>query len=122
MFQDLAGLGLDMTPDPEHPGHLTPVKAWGGYAGLQYDFSKSLYCSATYSHVRTYAPRYASQAEEATPWDAQYRYGQYAVCNLFWNITDALQTGVEYIYARRVDYNGAQAHDNRLQAMVQLTF
>lgn len=122
MFQDLSGLGLDMTPDPTASGRLTPVKAWGAYAGLQYDFSKSVYCSVTYSHVRTYAPQYADPAEGATPWGEQYRYGQYAAANIFWSITDALETGIEYIYARRKNCNGAQAHDNRLQAMVQLTF
>ncbi len=122
MFQDLSGEGLDMTPAPGNPGILNTVTAWGGYAGLQYDFSKSVYCSATYSHLRTYADRYAHQGEDATPWGEQYRYGQYAVANVFWNITSALQTGMEYIYARRVNYNGEQSHVNRLQAMLQLTF
>ncbi len=121
-MQDLGGLGLDLTPVGGRPGRMEAVKAWGAYAGLQYDFSPSVYCSMTYSQIRTYAGRYSGADDGGTSWADQYRYGQYAVANVFWNITPVLQTGVEYIYGRRVNYNGAQAHDNRLQCMIQLDF
>ncbi|MDE7159726.1 MAG: porin [Muribaculaceae bacterium] len=122
-MQDLSGLGLDMTPDSGLPGgEMNLVPAWGAYMGLQYDFSRSVYCSMTYSHIRTYADRYNHVVDGGTAWADQYRYGQYAVANVFWNITPVIQTGVEYIYGRRVNYGGDQAHDNRLQCMVQLNF
>lgn len=121
-FQDLNGAGMDLLPDPHNSGVLNTVKSWGGYLGLQYTFSPKVFCSATYSHVRTYVPRYGDQASSASGWDAQYKYAQYAVANIFWNITPILQTGLEYIYGRRVGYSGAQAHDNRIQTMLQLSF
>ena len=121
-FQDLNGAGMDLLPDPHNSGVLNTVKSWGSYLGLQYTFSPKVFCSATYSHVRTYVPRYGDQASSASGWDAQYKYAQYAVANIFWNITPILQTGLEYIYGRRVDYSGAQAHDNRIQTMLQLSF
>lgn len=121
-MQDLSGMGLDLVPSQDDPGCMRAVKAWGGYVGMQYDFSPSVYCSMTYSQIRTYADRYNNVAQGGTPWSEQYRYGQYAVANLFWNITPVLQTGIEYIYGRRVNYDGLQAHDNRLQCMLQLDF
>ncbi len=51
-----------------------------------------------------------------------YSYGQYAVGNVMWQITPMLQCGLEYIYGRRVNMDGAQAHDNRLQTMLQVSF
>lgn len=116
-FQDLTDNGLDLTPDGK--GHMDAVKSWGGFAGLQYNFSPSVFCSATYSHCRTYADRYAGGS---TPWGEQYRYAQYLVSNVFWNVNSFVQTGVEYLYGRRVDYSGQQAHDNRIQAMIQVSF
>lgn len=89
----------------------------GAYGALQYDFSPSVFASASYSHVRTYAKGCVPPSA-----DNQYRYAQYAAGNLFWNITPILQTGVEYIYGRRVNYDGTQAHDSRLQAMLSLSF
>lgn len=47
---------------------------------------------------------------------------QYVGDNMFYNINSIVQVGVEYDYGRRVNYDGRQAHDNRLQAMLQVSF
>lgn len=118
-FQDLYEGGLDLVPDPSDAGHLSLVKAWGGYVGLQYNLSPTVYATTTYSHVRDYAPLYKGGD---TPWSGQYKYAQYALANVIWNITPNVSTGVEYIWGRRVNHNGEQAHDNRLQCMLQVAF
>lgn len=118
-FQDLYEGGLDMVPDADKNGRLKNVEAWGGYFGLQYNFSKSTFMSCTYSHVRDYADRYV---EGSVAWGDQYKYAQYLVTNVFWNLTSNLQMGVEYLWGRRVNMDGNNHHDNRLQAMLQLNF
>lgn len=118
-FQDYTDKGYDMMPDPANPGRLKDVQAWGGYAGVQFNFSDNVYMCAGYSHVRDYIDRYA---DGATPWGEQSKYTQYAVGNLFWDINSYLSTGIEYIWGRRVNFDGSQAHDSRLQAMLQFSF
>ena len=118
-FEDLTGDGLDMVPVADNPGQLETVKAWGAYMGLQYNFSPKCYCTAIYSHLRNYAPKYG---DSPTPWTSQYKYGQYVVGNFFYNINNLFTWGIEYIYGRRVDMNGLQAHDNRIQTMLQVNF
>lgn len=118
-FQDIYDGGLDMVPDADHKGELTTVKAWGGYFGLQYNFTKNVYASATYSQLRDYAPEYADGQVE---WEDQYKYAQYVVSNVFWKITPNLQMGVEYLWGRRVNMDGLSKHNNRLQTMLQLNF
>ena len=118
-FEDLTGLGLDMTPVPDNNGALQTVKAWGGYLGLQYNICDKCYCSATYSHLRNYAQKYS---DSNTPWATQYKYGQYVVGNFFYNINNLFTWGIEYIWGRRVDMNRHQAHDNRVQTMLQINF
>lgn len=118
-IQDLNGGGMDLLPDPCREGKMDAIQAWGAYGALQYNFSKTVYSTMGYSHVRTYAGRYCGGE---TAWGDQYRYAQYALANVFWNITPVVQTGVEYLYGRRVNYDASQGHDNRLQCMLQLTF
>ncbi len=119
-IQDLNGLNMDLVPR----GSGRPLKAseaWGAFAGLQYDISEDVYCSISYSHVRSYAKPWATDLSE-TEWGSQYKYAQYAVANVFWNVNTIVTTGLEYIYGRRVNNDCTQAHTNRLQAMVQVTF
>lgn len=78
-----------------------------------------MYATATYSHLRNYAGKYSGGN---TPWGEQYRYAQYALANVIWNITPQISTGLEYIYGRRVDMDGVARHDNRIQTMLQVTF
>lgn len=118
-IQDLNGVGMDLMPDPSDPSRLDAVKAWSGYASLQYQFSPNLFCTATYSHVRTYAKPYL---DSSVNWGSGYKYAQYVVGNLFYNINSIVQVGAEYVYGRRVNFDGSQAHDNRLEAMLQVSF
>ena len=118
-FEDLTGNGLDMVPNAANNGELETVKAWGAYLGLQYNFSPKAFCTVLYSQVRNYAPEYNNGA---TPWMEQYKYGQYILGNFFYNINDLFTWGVEYIYGRRVNMDGLQAHDNRIQTMLQISF
>lgn len=116
-IQDLSGCGMDLMPSASTQYILDMPKAWGAFGALQYDFSRSVFASASYSHVRTYADGCAMPAG-----DTQYRYAQYIAGNVFWNISPLLQSGIEYIYGRRVNYNGSQAHNSRIQAMLSLSF
>lgn len=118
-IQDLGGLGMDLMPDASNPSRLKATKAWGGFAALQYTFSPRFFCTAIYSQVRTYVDRYN---DSLSPWGDKYKYGQYILGNLFYNINSIAQLGVEYIYGRRVNYDGSQAHDNRLEAMIMVSF
>lgn len=118
-FQDLYDEGLDMVPDSDSPGKLDMVKSWGGYFGLQYNFSSKVYSSVAYSHVRNYFDSYKGGT---TPWGEQYKYAQYAVGNVIYNVNSIFSCGLEYLWGRRVDMSGLSHHDNRIQAMVQVTF
>ncbi len=117
-IQDLYGLGCDLMPEGDNGG-MQCVESWGAYGGLRYQFSPKVSCSATYSHVRNYAKNYEGGS---TAWRDQYRYGQYVVANVFYNISPYFQTGLEYLWGRRVNYDNMKCADTRVQAMFQLTF
>lgn len=118
-IQDLGGAGMDLMPDPNNSGRLEAVKAWAAYGALRYDFSPKVYTDFIYSHVRTYAHDFADSSSD---WNSGYRYAQYVGANIFYQVNSIVQVGAEYLYGRRVDFDGMQAHDNRLEAMFQVSF
>lgn len=114
-IQDLNGYdhshGMDLFPDASGTV-LTPVKLWGAYGALNYDFNEHLSLCGKYSQVRAYADAYPGGE---TAWGDQYKYARYASATLFWNVNSYLQAGLEYIWGSRTDFSGATAHVNRLQ-------
>lgn len=114
-IQDLTSEGLDLVPVKGVEGKLQTVKTWGAYGTLQYDFGKYCLWNFTYSQVRAYAPDFGNG------WGDMYKYGQYVTSNLIFNVSSFAQVGVEYLWGRRMNYSGVQAHDNRLMLMLNVS-
>lgn len=115
-IQDLAGRGMDLMPDPDREGRLSAVPAWAAYGTLQYQICPRVFVNATYSHVRAYAKDW-----DSSEWDSSYKWAQYVTANCFWKINSFTTFGVEYLYGRRIDNSGQQAHDNRLSLMLKVS-
>ncbi len=116
-MNDLSNLNVDIVPDPAKAGRMQVLPMMGWYAGLQYNITPKVFVSSTYSQSRLYS----DNDYPATP-SEQYRYGQYLVANLFWNITPDLQVGAEYLRGWRTDFNDQTRHVNRLNLAVQYSF
>lgn len=112
-IQDLSGEGLDLV-SKANSDKMQAVPVWGAYGSLQYEFGKCAFINFTYSQVRTYADPFADRGE-------LYKYGQYVTSNLIFNVSSFAQIGVEYLWGRRMNYNGVQAHDNRLMLMLNVS-
>ena len=115
-IQDLTGRGMDLMPEPDKSGKLEAVPAWAAYGTLQYQICPRVFMNATYSQVRTYAKDW-----NASDWDSTYKWAQYVTANCFWKLNSFAQFGVEYLYGRRMDHNGMQAHDNRVSLMLKVS-
>ena len=81
----------------------------------------------------TYLRRYSSQALTACPafilktgypndLPSTYRYGQYFVANVFWNVTPNMQVGAEYLRGWRTNFDNSTNHANRMNLLVQYSF
>ena len=90
----------------------------GWYAGLQYNVNPNVFMTATYSATRLYS-------HDGWPINNSdfYRYGQYFVTNIFWNATNNLQLGAEYLRGWRTGFQDKSTrHANRINVMVQYSF
>lgn len=114
-IQDFSGEHLDLVPIANQ-NHLEAVPVWGAFGSVRYDFGKCAFINFTYSQVRSYAKDFDRSA-----WGDLYKYGQYLTGNLIFNISSFAQFGVEYLWGRRMNYSGVQAHDNRLMLMLNVS-
>ena len=80
-LNDLSNLNVDIVPNPDEAGKMQALPMLGWYAGLQYNISPKVFLSSTYSMSRLYSENGYPANEPST-----YRYGQYFVANLFWNV------------------------------------
>ena len=111
---DLGNGEFDLIPDPNKPGKLYAPLAAGLVAGVQYYFTPKIFSNLAFSE-QTYYPK-------GHPNDSQYKYGLYAIGNLFWDITPRCEVGVEYLHGKRKNFNGESGSANRIIAMLLLSF
>lgn len=126
-FDKAAGMANDKQKALKHGTHEILIGAeWdiakqlpmlGWYAGLQYNISPKVFLSSTYSMSRLYS-------EDGYPNDlpSTYRYGQYFVANVFWNVTPNMQVGAEYLRGWRTNFDNSTNHANRMNLLVQYSF
>lgn len=116
-FNDLSNLNVDIVPVGDEAGHMQVLPMSGWYAGLQYNFSKRVFASATYSQSRLFSEDCYKQFSEN-----QYKKGQYLVANVFWNVSHNLQVGAEYLHGWRKDFNEMSREANRINLSAQYNF
>ena len=116
-LNDISNLNVDIVPLADESGRMQvlPMKGW--YAGLQYNFSKRVFASATYSQSRLFTEDCYAHFNET-----QYKKGQYLVANVFWNISHNLQVGVEYLHGWRENFNDVNREANRINLSAQYNF
>lgn len=116
-LNDISNLNADLVPDPAQRGHMQSLPMMGWYAGVQYNICPKVFASTTYSQTRLYSDNgYPAVATN------QYRYGQYFVANIFWNVTSDLQMGAEYLHGWRKDFDSQERQANRINLSAQYSF
>ena len=111
---DLGNGEFDLIPVQNKEGKLYAPWAAGFVAGVQYYFNKKIFSNLAFSE-QTYYPH-------SRPHDSSYKYGYYAVGNVFWDITPRLEIGLEYLHGKRKNFNGDSGSANRVMAMLMVSF
>ncbi len=104
----------DLVENPLKPGDLYSPLCYGGYIAGQYNFTPSIFASATFGGTR-YAPRYAVQPDD-------YKQGLYIAANVFWYLTPRISCAAEFNLGRRLNFSGQSAWARRVGAFVSFSF
>ncbi len=116
-LNDLGELNVDLVTNGNDKEKLQALPMMGWFAGLQYNITPNIFVSGTYSASRIY-----SEDGYATANPDNYHYGQYAVGNLFWNASNNLQMGIEYLSGWKTTFNRDTHHANRICLMTKYSF
>ena len=111
---DLGNGDFDLIPVEGELGKLYAPWAAGIVLGTQYYFNQKVFMNVAFSE-QTYYPK-------NHPNDSQYKYGLYAVGNVFWDITPRFELGFEYLHGKRKNFNGESGSANRIMAMLLVSF
>ncbi len=111
---DMMADNLDLINTPGARGHMYTPFSLGFTAGLRYNFTHNIYGSMSVSRAQLF-PRSGTE-------NPSYRHGLYCVANLFWDMSARLQTGVEYLYGRRTNADGAHGSAQRVNLLFMFSF
>lgn len=117
LVNNISNIGVDVVANPNEPGRAMMLSSESWYAGLQYNFSKRWFASAAYSQTALHS---RNGYDIAHP--EGFRKGQYAVANVFCNLSDNLQLGVEYLHGWRVDFDKKTYNANRINLSARYDF
>lgn len=117
LINNISNVGVDVVPDPTSPGKAMMLRSETWYVGAQYNFSKRFFASATFSQTVLHSRKgYADANPEG------YRKGQYLAANFFYNVTDNMQLGIEYLHGWRMDFNDKTYNANRINLSARYDF
>lgn len=119
-IQDNDNLGLDLIPDRNRPGHLVAPWTWGCIAGMQYNFTERVFATGVYSYMHNCLRYYSS--DYGIPYDAQLKSGHYILGNVIWQISPLFRTGIEYVHGIRKNADRHTISNNRVYALLSMSF
>lgn len=111
--QDVSGIDYDLMPR-EQSGKLGAPTNWGGYGAFCYQWTSRLQSNIMYSYNRL-------ENIGEMPGDT-YKYAQYATANILWNFSEYGQTGIEFNFGRKNEFNKEYGNANRINTMVRYNF
>lgn len=111
---DLLAGNYDLLPEPSSPGTLIAPRSMGYCVGVQYNFTPSLFASASFSQTMLESVRHLGPEE--------YKNGWCLNANVFWNIVTRLQVAAEFDLGRRQNIDGYCRYARRIGALVQFSF
>lgn len=114
-INDLSGNGLSLVKNPNKIGKMDAQEALAWFAQMQFNLTKSVFTTVGYSQAKVFP-------KDGVALDSQYRYGQYIVGNVFYNVGSDFQIGLEYLWGNRVNIGGERAPANCIQTLVQFNF
>lgn len=114
-INDLSGNGLSLVKSPDKSGKMDALEALGWFAQMKFNLSEAVFASVGYSQAKIFPKEGVFNPD-------QYRYGQYVVGNVFYNLDSSIQFGLEYLWGNRVNIDHEKGSANCIQTVIQFNF
>ncbi|MFI3268946.1 MAG: DcaP family trimeric outer membrane transporter [Rikenellaceae bacterium] len=114
-IQDLNGSGLDFTPNPITNTAIQTMPMFGWQAAATFYFTNRLSAAGGYSMAQV-------QHENGYYSASEYKQGQYAFGNMFYDVTPRFTVACEFIYGYHKEMSCAKNTAHRASLMGQFSF
>ncbi len=112
----------DLMPNGMYAGDLQTLPMWGAYAGIKCNITDDVFTSFTYSYAHLYSENLFYNASSMPVAKDLFKYSQYYAANIFWNVTQEMQLGFEYLRGMKREHSKAMGTANRINLLVQYNF
>lgn len=113
-LNDLGGLNYDLLPSVD--GSMRMASMYGMTVGMKFKITDNIFASGTYSQSRIYDNKHIDLG------GSDYRYSQYIVGNVFWNVTEYMVMGLEYMRGINNQFDKEKGHANRINLSAKYSF
>lgn len=120
-LQDLGGLPLSYIPKDSQPGKMEPVPMMGAVVGFTFNINPRWQVNIMASESRIWDVATYAKIDGPSGSD-NYKYALYGAANIFYNITNYLQWGVEGVWGHRETWSHTGASVTRVQTQLQFSF
>lgn len=117
LINDVSNVGVDIVPVPEKEGDMMMLLTDAWFASLQYNINRSMFVGAVYSQSNIRSRRGFAGANPD-----MYKRGQYLAVNMFANLSQNLQLGIEYLHGWRLDFDEHTYNANRINISARYNF
>lgn len=114
-INDLSGNGLSLVKNPTSAGKMDPLEALGWLGQIRINIADPVFVTFGYSEAKIFPKLGVMPADH-------YRYGEYLVGNIFYNVTSNFQLGMEYLWGSRKNMNGEKKDANCIQSQLVYHF
>lgn len=113
-INDMGGLNYDLLPSVD--GSMRMASMYGMTVGMKFKITDNIFASGTYSQSRIYDNKHIDLG------GSNYRYSQYIVGNVFWNVTEYMVMGLEYMHGINNQFDKEKGHANRINLSAKYSF
>lgn len=117
LINDVSNVGMDVVPVPEKDGAMMMLLTDVWFASMQYNINKSMFVGAVYSQSNIRSRKGFAGANPD-----MYKRGQYVAVNMFANISQNMQLGIEYLHGWRLDFDEHTYNANRINLSARYNF
>ncbi len=123
-INDLSAFNYDLVPVPDGTRfiEMTTLKMFGGYVGLQHDWTADLSSNIVYGLTQMNPPEIAPNRLTDIGYENLYDHASYFAINTIWKFIPYGQIGVEYLFGRKTDLSKSSGTAHRINVSVRYDF
>ena len=101
---------------------MTTLQMYGGYLGLQHDWTTKLSSNIVYGHTWMVEPVLPHRYRDVFTYNNLYKSANYFAVNLLWDFIPFGRVGIEYLFGTKTNLAREKGADHRINLSMRYDF